>query len=85
MDRIESTSNEKIKLAVKLATSSKHRRETGLFFLEGLRLCRDAAITGYEIVCTFVSENALQRLGEELNVILSSSKISFVIRHSVEQ
>lgn len=85
MDRIESTSNEKIKLAVKVATSSKHRRETGLFFLEGLRLCRDAAITGYEIVCTFVSENALQRLGEELNVILSSSKQSFVISHSVEQ
>lgn len=85
MDRIESTSNEKIKLAVKVATSSKHRRQTGLFFLEGLRLCRDAALTGYEIECTFISENAFEKLGNNLDVILSSSKQSYVINRSVEQ
>jgi len=85
MDRIESTSNEKIKLAVKVATSSKHRRQTGLFFLEGLRLCRDAALTGYEIECTFISENVLAKLYEDLDVILSSSKQSYVITRSVEQ
>lgn len=85
MDRIESTSNEKIKLAVKVATSSKHRRQSGLFFLEGLRLCRDAALTGYEIECTFVSENALERIGEDIAVILSASRHSYIINRSVEQ
>lgn len=84
MDRIESTSNDKIKLAVKVATSSKYRRQTGLFFLEGLRLCRDAAITGYEIECTFVSENALKKLGKEVEFILSSSKQSYIITASAE-
>lgn len=85
MDRIESVSNEKIKLAVKVATSAKHRRQTGLFFLEGLRLCRDAAVTGYEIECTFISEGALEKLGDDLDEILSSSKHSYVITRSVEQ
>ena len=85
MDRIESTSNEKIKHTVKVATSSKYRRETGLFFLEGLRLCRDAALTGYEIECTFVSENALEKFPEDIDVILSSSRQGYVINRSVEQ
>ncbi len=85
MDRIESTSNEKIKLAVKVASSSRYRKETSLFFLEGLRLCRDAAVTGYEIECAFVTEAALQKLGDESDVILSSAKHSYVISRSVEQ
>lgn len=84
MDRIESVSNEKIKLAVKVATSSKHRKQTDLFFLEGLRLCRDAAVTGYEIECTFVSENAVEKFAEDLSVIFSASKQSYVISRSVE-
>ena len=85
MDRIDSVSNEKIKLAVKVATSSKHRRQTGLFFLEGLRLCRDAALTGYEIECTFVTENALEKSFEDVEKITSVSARSYIISSSVEQ
>ncbi len=85
MDRIDSVSNDKIKLAVKVATSSKHRRQTGLFFLEGLRLCRDAALTGYEIECTFVTENALDKSPEEVQEIISVSARSYIISSSVEQ
>ena len=85
MDRIDSVSNDKIKLAVKVATSSKHRRQTGLFFLEGLRLCRDAALTGYEIECTFVTENALEKSFEDVEKITSASARSYIISSSVEQ
>lgn len=85
MDRIDSVSNDRIKLAVKVATSSKHRRQTGLFFLEGLRLCRDAAITGYEIECTFVTENALEKSSEDIDIILSVSTRSFVISSAVAE
>lgn len=85
MDRIDSVSNDKIKLAVKVATSSKHRRQTGLFFLEGLRLCRDAALTGYDIECTFITENALEKSLEDIEKITTVSARSFIISSSVEQ
>lgn len=85
MDRIDSVSNEKIKLAVKVATSSKQRRQSGLFFLEGLRLCRDAAVTGYEIECTFVTENALERSADDVEKIIAVSAHSYIIGSSVEQ
>ena len=85
MDRIDSVSNDRIKLAVKVATSSKHRRQTGLFFLEGLRLCRDAALTEYEIECAFVTENALSKSADEIEDILTRSSRSFIISSAVAE
>lgn len=85
MQRIESTANEKIKLAVKAATSSKFRKQSGLFFLEGLRLCRDAALTGYEIESLFVSEQTLEKFSADVEFVASKSRSSFLISSSVEQ
>lgn len=85
MQRIESTTNDKIKLAVKVASSSKYRKQTGLFFLEGLRLCRDAVLTGYEIESTFVTENAMEKFSEDVDFILSKSKNGFIVSNAVEQ
>ena len=48
MLKITSRNNEKIKNAAKLGTDSSYRRKTGMFFLEGLRLCCDAAENGIE-------------------------------------
>lgn len=84
MLRIESTSNDKIKLAVKVADSSKHRRQTGLFFLEGLRLCRDAALTGYEIECTFVTEAIVKKFPSDVDFVISGSNDSYLISEGVE-
>ena len=39
---ISSRDNPKIKQYIKLASSKKYRRETGMFVLEGARLCKDA-------------------------------------------
>ncbi len=85
MLRIESTSNDKIKLAVKVADSSKHRKQTGLFFLEGLRLCRDAALTGYEVEYTFVTDAAMKKYSDDVDFIVSKSADSYLISESVEQ
>ncbi|MGN0447206.1 MAG: TrmH family RNA methyltransferase [Acutalibacteraceae bacterium] len=85
MQKIESVSNEKIKLAVKVALSSKARKQTGLFFLEGLRLCRDAALSGYEIESTFVSSAALLRYGEDVKFICEKSGNCFEVSAQVEK
>ncbi|NLA73383.1 MAG: RNA methyltransferase, partial [Clostridiales bacterium] len=39
METITSRNNEKIKLAAALMTSADKRKQTGLFLLEGARLC----------------------------------------------
>ncbi len=84
MERIDSLSNDKIKLACKIASSSRKRREENLFFLEGLRLCRDAVLTGAEIKYAFFSETVLSKFPNECDLISSSSQKSFVVSKSVE-
>ncbi|MCL2446427.1 MAG: RNA methyltransferase [Oscillospiraceae bacterium] len=73
---ISSTQNPQIKLAAKLRDSSRARREHGLFFLEGYRLCMDALENGYTpelLLCTdkfdlpgavHISESVAQKLGD---------------------
>lgn len=45
-EKISSRSNEKVKLFRHLSQSASFRRETGLFALEGARLCSDVAKPG---------------------------------------
>lgn len=84
MISIDSVSNERIKSAVKIASSAKTRRQTGMFFLEGLRLCRDAAVTGYHIDSFFVSSRAYERFKEEADFIAEKSCSAFIISDLVE-
>lgn len=83
MNRLDSVSNEKIKTAVKIATSSKMRKETGLFFLEGLRLCRDSALTGTVIRYFFVTDKAYEKFRDDTEYILSKSRESYLISEAV--
>ena len=84
MISIDSVSNERIKSAVKIASSAKTRRQTNMFFLEGLRLCRDAAVTGYEIDSFFVSARAYERFKDDADFIAERAKASFIISDLVE-
>lgn len=84
MISIDSVSNERIKSAVKIASSAKTRRQTGMFFLEGLRLCRDAAVTDYYIDSFFVSARAYERFKEDADFIAGKAKNSFLISELVE-
>ena len=84
MLKIDSVTNEKIKLAVKLCTSSKHRKKEGLFFLEGLRLCRDAACTGIEIEYAFFTAKAIEKHPDDVEFICSKAKLFYEISQSVQ-
>lgn len=83
MLRIDSINNDKIKLAVKIASSSKSRKKDGLFFLEGLRLCRDAALTDAEIVYAFFSGNAIEKFKDDVDYIASKAEFYFEISDSI--
>ena len=85
MQVIESAANEKIKNAVRLCASSKARREKKEFFLEGLRLCRDAALSGTEIKAFFYTENALEKRGGDVAFIAEQAQSSFLVSHAVCQ
>lgn len=72
MIRITARTNDKIKYAGKLCTDASERRKSGLFFLEGLRLCCDAVRSGVPIREVFVTDDALSRYHDELRPLLES-------------
>ena len=69
MERITARNNDKIKYAVQLCTSSSKRRESGEFFLEGARLCSDAAKTGIHFVRGFFTSSALEKYSDYISNI----------------
>ncbi len=74
MDKITSKSNEKIKLAAALSSSSRERRRRGLFFVEGVRLCRDAAQSGITIKDAFFTEEAFAKHPETVSIIAEKAE-----------
>lgn len=71
---ISSKDNSLIKLVSALQTSSKSRRENGLFVLEGLRICDDAAINGIQFDKLIVSQSALEKYKTEIKEFCKNSK-----------
>ena len=80
MDILRSKTNEKIRSAVAVRDSSKTRRESKTFFLEGARLCSDAAENGIEIYRTFLSSTASEKYGEYCKRITAASETAFRTR-----
>ena len=76
---IESVSNEKVKKIVKLASSSKARRKEKEFFLEGLRLCRDAAESGVATDMFFYTADALEKSKADVEFISSKAAFSCLV------
>ncbi len=83
MLKITSRNNEKIKFAAKLCSDASERRRQGMFFLEGLRLCCDAAENGICAYQCFITENALERYSEEIGVILDCAEEVYVITDEI--
>ncbi|MBQ3497598.1 MAG: RNA methyltransferase [Clostridia bacterium] len=65
---ITAKANEKIKAAVRLRDSAKARREEGLFFLEGARLCADAS-ANVDIVRFFYTAKAAEKYFDEVSLL----------------
>lgn len=83
MDIITSKANPKIKFAYKLMTDSSERRREGLFILEGLRLCCDAALNGVSVCDVFVTESAADKYSAELEGLFASAERVYMINDDV--
>ena len=64
---ITAKNNPKIKEIKGLLTSSKDRKNSGLFVLEGVRLCCDAVKSGCEITSVFCTENCVEKYADSIN------------------
>lgn len=85
MEKITSKTNDKIKYAVRLGESASLRKETREFFLEGARLCFDAAQTGIEIKQAFFTSKALWKYEDYVSLIIEKSAACFEISAEISQ
>ena len=80
---ISSRDNPKIKRVVSLVSSSSERKKTGLFVIDGLRLCRDAALNGYSVRELFYTERFFTDHKEDCDTLLSLAQSAFCVSDDV--
>ena len=80
---IASVSNPKVKSAVKLRDNAKERKQTGTFFLEGLRLCRDAARCGIYAETVFFTPEFKEKFCDAFLEITEKAKNSYSVSDEV--
>ena len=79
---ITAKSNEKIKAAVQLRDSAKARREQGMFFLEGARLCADAS-GNVEVVRLFYTSKAAEKYCDEVTLLKERAAESYEVSEEI--
>ena len=82
-EKITSRENATIKQVITLISSSKKRRESGLFVLEGLRLSTDAYISGYRFETLFLSETAQAKNKQEAEKLSAVSNKTYLLPDSL--
>ena len=80
---VTSKDNSNVKKAVKLKSSAKERRKSGLFLAEGLRICMDAVFSGAEIQTLFVTEKAMQKHGEDFALLEEKAKNVICVNENI--
>lgn len=80
---ITAKNNPKIKEIKGLLTSSKDRKNSGLFVLEGVRLCCDAVKSGCEIVSVFCTETCAEKYAVSINELKSVCSDFFFVSEDV--
>ncbi|MBQ8228391.1 MAG: RNA methyltransferase [Clostridia bacterium] len=85
MENITSKNNEKIKSAVAVRDSASQRKKSGKFFVEGARLCGDAAISGGDILQFFFTEKAKDKFSDFYKKIISVAEESYCISDDVSR
>ena len=78
-EMILSRRNEMIQNAVKLAACAEYRRERGLYFLEGARLCSDAASSGVTVRTLLYTEAAAEKYEKYLFPVRGAAKEVFLV------
>lgn len=79
MEKITGKSNDLIKSVKKLFSSSKQRREQGLFVLEGARLVFDVLNSFYEVKYFLITESAYDKYKPQSDKIIAISSQSYFI------
>lgn len=80
---ITAKNNPKIKEIKALLTSSKDRKNSGLFVLEGVRLCLDAVKSGCEITSVFCTENCESKYADNISELKNACKDFYVVSEDV--
>ena len=80
---ITSKDNQLIKFVSLLQSSSKHRKEQGLFVLEGLRICDDAYQNNIKFDKLIVTKTLLEKHPEYVNKFANSSENCYILREDL--
>lgn len=83
MEKITGKNNDIIKGVKKLFTSSKLRREQGLFVLEGARLVFDVLNSFYEVKYFFVTEKSFEKYKESAKRLADISEKAYLISDDI--
>lgn len=83
MENIISKNNEKIKSAVSLRDSASNRKKSGRFFIEGARLCQDAALSGVNILQLFFTAKSGSKFSSFLDDVIPRAKEVYQISEEV--
>lgn len=78
-ERISSKDNQLVKTAVSLVGSAKARKESNMFVLDGLRLCRDAVLNSFPVEAFIVSENAYDKFRQDADFIAEKSEKCYIV------
>lgn len=84
MEILTSRNNPAVKAAASLKETS-NRRKTGLFIIEGARLCCDAAENGVEITEFFITEKAAEKYQEEYLTVKECAAKAYFVSESVAE
>ena len=80
---ITAKNNPKIKETKALLTSSKERKNSGLFVLEGVRLCCDAIKSGCKVTNAFCTENCMEKYGEDIALVKENCNNFYLVSNDV--
>ena len=84
-EKITSKNNDRVKFAVKLRDKDNFRKSQGLFFIEGARLCADAALSGVQIYELYVTEKAMTKYSEYISCVEKVSARCFCVSEEVAE
>lgn len=82
---ITSRDNRLIKEYCRLAEDTRHRRESGLFVMEGARLCTDAVRSGVVVETAFFTERAAEQYPEHVAAITAAVGVSYTVSEGVSR
>lgn len=85
LEKIISKDNRRIKLAARLAAGAGFRREQGLFFLEGARLCSDARESGAEIEALFVTQRGFKKYEKLVAPCADAARLKYEISEELSK